>query len=233
MSSLYTLYAFLLAEPRMNIFQLQQQLSIAQSILAQLREPQIQQDRMRFRFNLQRLGNLLAYEVSKALPYQQFEITTALGTAKVADLAQQPVLICVMRAGLPFYQGFLDMFEQADSGFVGAYREEGADAGDLDIFLGYSAAPDIAGRDLILIDPMLATGSSLLKVWQLLRQKGEPRSLHIAAAIAAPEGLLLLQQQLDFTASFWLGALDEQLNAQAYIVPGLGDAGDLCFGSKN
>lgn len=233
MSSLYTLYAFLSAERRMNIFQLQQQLSIAQSILAQLREPQIQQDRMRFRLNLQRLGSLLAYEVSKSLPYQQFEIQTALGTAKVADLAGQPVLICVMRAGLPFYQGFLDMFDQADSGFVGAYREEGADASELDIFLGYSATPDIAGRDLILVDPMLATGSSLLKVWQLLRKKGEPRSLHIAAAIAAPEGMAMLQQQLDFPASFWLGALDHNLNAQAYIVPGLGDAGDLCFGSKN
>lgn len=232
MSSLYTLFASLLAEPCMNIFQLQQQLSIAQSILAQLRDPDIQQDRMRFRYNLQRLGNLLAYELSKTLSYQQFEIQTALGTAKVADLAAQPVLICVMRAGLPFYQGFLDMFEQADSGFVGAYREEGADAAELEIFLGYSAAPDIAGRDVILVDPMLATGASLLKVWQLLRKKGEPRSLHIAAAIAAPEGLALLQQQLGCTASFWLGALDDKLNPQAYIVPGLGDAGDLCFGSK-
>ncbi len=232
MSSLYTLCASFSAEPRMNIFQLQQQLSGAQSILAQLRDPDIQQDRMRFRYNLQRLGNLLAYELSKTLPYQPFEIQTTLGTAKVADLAQQPVLICVMRAGLPFYQGFLDMFEQADSGFVGAYREEGADASELEIFLGYSATPDIAGRDVILVDPMLATGASLLKVWQLLRKKGEPRSLHIAAAIAAPEGLTLLQQQLDFTASFWLGALDEKLNSQAYIVPGLGDAGDLCFGSK-
>ena len=217
----------------MNIFQLQQQLSIAQTILLQLRHPQVQQDRWRFRQNLQRLGSLLAYEVSKQLPYEQHLLQTSLGKASVASLEQQPVLICVMRAGLPFYEGFLQMFDQADSGFVGAYRQEGADASELDIFLGYSAAPEIAGRDLILIDPMLATGSSLLKVWELLKRQGEPRSLHIAAAIAAPEGVELLQQQLGFKAHFWLGALDECLNDQAYIVPGLGDAGDLCFGRKD
>ncbi len=216
----------------MQIFQLQQHLSIAQSILTQLRDPQIQQDRWRFRQNLQRLGALLAYEVSKQLPYQHYPLTTALGTATVADLAQQPVLVCVMRAALPFYQGFLEMFDGADSGFVGAYRQEGGTDAEMDIFLGYSAAPAIAGRDLILIDPMLATGASLLKVWHGLKSQGAPRSLHIAAAIAAPEGVALLQQQLDFPASFWLGALDQQLNSQAYIVPGLGDAGDLCFGAK-
>jgi uracil phosphoribosyltransferase len=216
----------------MNIFQLQQQLSIAQSILRQMRDPQIQQDRWRFRQNLQRLGSLLAYELSKQLPFSQTTLQTGLGTATIADLEQQPVLICVMRAGLPFYQGFLEMFDQADSGFVGAYRQEGPTASDLEIFLGYSAAPDIAGRDLILVDPMLATGASLLKVWELLKKQGEPRSLHIAAAIAAPEGLTLLEQQLAFPVSFWLGALDQCLNEQAYIVPGLGDAGDLCFGRK-
>lgn len=216
----------------MNIFQLQQQLSIAQTILRQLRDPEIQQDRWRFRQNLHRLGALLAYEVSKQLPYQHQQLQTGLGTATVANLEQQPVLICVMRAGLPFYEGFLQMFDQADSGFVGAYRQEGASASELEIFLGYSAAPEIAGRDLILIDPMLATGSSLLKVWDLLKRHGEPRSLHIAAAIAAPEGLQLLEQQLAFPASFWLGALDQCLNEQAYIVPGLGDAGDLCYGRK-
>ncbi|MBU1435731.1 MAG: uracil phosphoribosyltransferase [Gammaproteobacteria bacterium] len=216
----------------MNIFQLQQQLSIAQSILRQMRDPQIQQDRWRFRQNLQRLGSLLAYELSKQLPFSQTTLQTGLGTATIADLEQQPVLICVMRAGLPFYQGFLEMFDQADSGFVGAYRQEGPTASDLEIFLGYSAAPDIAGRDLILVDPMLATGASLLKVWELLKKQGEPRSLHIAAAIAAPEGLALLEQQLAFPVSFWLGALDQYLNEQAYIVPGLGDAGDLCFGRK-
>jgi len=216
----------------MQIFELQQHMSVAQSILAQLRDQQVQQDRWRFRHNLQRLGLLLGYEISKHLPYRHYPLATALGTATVADLTTQPLLICVMRAGLPFYQGFLDIFEQADSGFVGAYRQENAADAELDIFLGYSAAPSIVGRDLILIDPMLATGASLLKVWQALKQQGEPRSLHIAAAIAAPEGITMLQQQLNFPAAFWLGALDQGLNPQAYIVPGLGDAGDLCFGPK-
>ena len=217
----------------MAIFELQQQLSAAQGILAQLRDPDIQQDRWRFRHNLQRLGQILAYECSKKLTYQSFPLHTALGVAKAADLDQQPLLICVMRAGLPFYQGFAEVFEQADSGFIGAYRAAEQEGLQQDIFLGYSATPALEGRDVMLIDPMLATGSSLLKVWQLLRQSGEPRSLHVAAAIAAPEGLALLQQQLPTGTRYWLGALDERLNAQAYIVPGLGDAGDLCFGSKD
>ncbi len=216
----------------MAIFELQQHLSIAQGILAQLRDPDIQLDRLRFRFNLQRLGQLLAYELSKELSYISFPLQTSLGLTKVADLEQQPVLICVMRAGLPFYQGFLDMFEQADSGFIGAYRQEFTPSGTQDIFLGYSAAPNIAGRDVILIDPMLATGASLLKVWQLLSKQGPVNSLHIAAAIAAPEGIAHLQQELGTEFHLWLGAIDDHLNSDDYIVPGLGDAGDLSFGPK-
>lgn len=216
----------------MAIFELQQHLSIAQGILAQLRDPDIQLDRLRFRYNLQRLGQLLAYELSKELSYISFPLQTSLGLTKVADLEQQPVLICVMRAGLPFYQGFLDMFEQADSGFIGAYRQEFTPSGTQDIFLGYSAAPDIAGRDVILIDPMLATGASLLKVWQLLSKQGQVNSLHIAAAIAAPEGIARLQQELGTEFHLWLGAIDDHLNSDDYIVPGLGDAGDLSFGPK-
>jgi uracil phosphoribosyltransferase len=216
----------------MAIFELKQQLSIAQGIMAQLRDPDIQLDRLRFRHNLQRLGQLLAYELSKSLTYVSFPLETGLGLAKVADLQQQPVLVCVMRAGLPFYQGFSDMFEQADSGFIGAYRQELSPSGTQDIFLGYSATPDIAGRDVILIDPMLATGSSLVKVWRLLEQQGTVRSLHIAAAIAAPEGIRFIQQQLGEDVNLWIGAIDDQLNADDYIVPGLGDAGDLSFGDK-
>ncbi len=216
----------------MAIFELKQQLSVAQGILAQLRDPDIQLDRLRFRHNLQRLGQLLAYEVSKSLTYVSFPMQTGLGLAKVADLEQQPVLVCVMRAGLPFYQGFSDMFEQADSGFIGAYRQELTPSGTQDIFLGYSATPDITGRDVILIDPMLATGSSLVKVWRLLEQQGAVRSIHIAAAIAAPEGIRYIQQQLGDDVNLWIGAIDECLNEHDYIVPGLGDAGDLSFGDK-
>lgn len=216
----------------MAIFELQQQLSLGHSILAQLRDPDIQQDRLRFRTNLQRLGQILAYELSKSLEYVQFPLGTSLGVAEAADLTQQPLLICVMRAGLPFYQGVQDMFDLADSGFIGAYRSSEQVGLSQDIFLGYSAAPSIVGRDVVLIDPMLATGSSLLKVWNLLKTQGQPRSLHIVSAIAAPEGLAYLQQHLDIAAQYWIGAMDSHLNDQAYIVPGLGDAGDLCFGGK-
>lgn len=217
----------------MKIFELNQEFSVAQTILAQMRDPDIQQDRWRFRHNLQRLGMLLGYELSKTLQYQTFPLHTSLGVARGADLDQQPLLICVMRAGLPFYQGFADVFDQADSGFIGAYRQAEQAGLEQDIFLGYSANPSIDGRDVVLIDPMLATGSSLLKVWRLQAQSGTPRSLHIAAAIAAPEGLALLQRELATSTHFWLGAVDERLNEQAYIVPGLGDAGDLCFGEKS
>lgn len=216
----------------MALFELQQQLSLGHSILAQLRDPDIQQDRLRFRTNLQRLGQILAYELSKSLEYVQFPLGTSLGVAEAADLTQQPLLICVMRAGLPFYQGVQDMFDLADSGFIGAYRSSEQAGLAQDIFLGYSAAPSIVGRDVLLIDPMLATGSSLLKVWNLLKVQGQPRSLHILSAIAAPEGLAYLQQHLDINAYYWVGAIDSHLNEHAYIVPGLGDAGDLCFGGK-
>lgn len=216
----------------MAIFELQQQLSIGHSILAQLRDPDIQQDRLRFRTNLQRLGQLLGYEMSKSLSYVQFPLGTSLGVAEAADLAQQPLLICVMRAGLPFYQGVQDMFDLADSGFIGAYRASEQAGIAQDIFLGYSATPSVAGRDVVLIDPMLATGSSLLKVWNLLKAQGPVNSLHIVSAIAAPEGLAYLQQHLEIDAHFWVGAIDSHLNDNAYIVPGLGDAGDLCFGGK-
>ncbi|MDZ7901140.1 MAG: uracil phosphoribosyltransferase [Rheinheimera sp.] len=202
----------------MAIFELKQELSVAQGILAQLRDPDIQLDRFRFRHNLQRLGQLLAYELSKSLTYVSFPLQTGLGLVLLADLEQQPVLVCVMRAGLPFYQGFSDMFEQADSGFIGAYRQELTPSGTQDIFLGYSATPDIAGRDVILIDPMLATGSSLVKVWRLLEQQGAVRSLHIAAAIAAPEGVRFIQQQLGEDVNLWIGAIDDHLNADMIIL---------------
>jgi len=216
----------------MNCFQLNLYPGLVHSILLQLRDPTIQQDRLRFKFNLQKLGFLLAAELSKTLPVQQVEVQTVLGKTHIEVLQQQPVLVTILRAGLAFYQGFADAFDQADSGFIGAYRVEADTAHELEIKMSYAALPDLNGRDLILIDPMLATGGSLLKVWQLIASQAQPRSVHVAAAIAAPEGVQALRQQLPENSYLWLGALDQQLNEQAYIVPGLGDAGDLCFGPK-
>ncbi|WP_337841164.1 uracil phosphoribosyltransferase [Rheinheimera sp.] len=215
----------------MNIFQLNQSPGLVHQILFQLRDPQIQQDRLRFKFNLTRLGFLLAAEIGKQLPTTEQQVQTVLGDTTIPLLQQPPVLVTVLRAGLAFYQGFADAFDGADSGFIGAYRVE-SDGEALQIALNYQALPSLAGRDLILIDPMLATGQSLLKVWQNLQSYGVPRSVHIACAIAAPEGVALLQQQFPPHCRLWLGALDQCLNDKAYIVPGLGDAGDLCFGCK-
>lgn len=216
----------------MKLFQLNLYPGLVHSILWQLRDPQIQKDRLRFKFNLERLGFLLAAELAKTLAVKQVEVQTVLGTTKIEVLQQPPVLVTVLRAGLAFYQGFANAFDQADSGFIGAYRVEGDSATELEIRMNYAALPDLTGRDLILIDPMLATGGSLLKVWHLIASQAKPRTVHVAAAIAAPEGVDALRQQLPEDSYLWLGALDQQLNEQAYIVPGLGDAGDLCFGPK-
>ncbi|EGM78304.1 uracil phosphoribosyltransferase [Rheinheimera sp. A13L] len=216
----------------MNLFQLNLSPGLVHPILLQLRDPAIQKDRLRFKFNLERLGFLLAAELAKTLPVQKVEVETVLGKTEIPVPQQPPVLVTVLRAGLAFYQGFANAFDDADSGFIGAYRVEGESAEQLEIRMNYAALPDLTGRDLILIDPMLATGCSLLKVWQLIASQATPRSVHVAAAIAAPEGVAALQQHLPENSYLWLGALDQQLNEQAYIVPGLGDAGDLCFGPK-
>lgn len=213
----------------MNVFQLNQQPGLVHQVLFQLREPTVQTDRLRFKFNLTRLGFLLAAELSKTLPTTPVNIQTVLGETSVPLFDKAPVLVTVLRAGLAFYQGFVDAFDDADSGFLGAYRLEGE---DVQIALNYQALPDLTDRDLVLIDPMLATGQSLVKVWQSLRRYGQPRSVHIACAIAAPEGVEFIRQAFPQESYLWLGALDSHLNEKAYIVPGLGDAGDLCFGAK-
>lgn len=206
--------------------------SVANHFLAELRDRHIQGNRSQFRRNLARLGEVLAYEISKVLDYKSTEVETPLGIAKVAVLKQQPVLLTILRAGLPFYEGFLRIYDQSDSGFIGAYRSPEDDRGSFKINMEYVATADFSSRDLIIIDPMLATGQSLLQSLQAVLKHGSPRHIHIAAAFAAPEGIQYLEDQLDGDHSFWIGAVDEKLNRKAYILPGLGDAGDLSFGNK-
>lgn len=203
--------------------------SIAQSILAEIRDVAIQSDRARFRFNLERLGELMAFEVSKTLPYHKDQVKTPLGTTEYFRLEQQPVLIAVMRAAIPYWSGFQKIFDQADTGFIGAYRKEG---NEISIQVDYTALPDVNGKDVILIDPMLATGKSMVDSVQLIRKKGQFRSIQLAALIASPQGVLFIQNQLGKEIPIWTYAVDRELNSQSYIVPGLGDAGDLCFGEK-
>ena len=185
---------------------------------------------MRFRKNLERLGEVLAYEVSKTLSFQTKEVLTPLENTAMAVPSDQVVLVAVLRAALPFYQGFLNFFDQAESGFIGAFPEEGTEK--LTVNLGYHASPGLDDKVLILVDPMLATGQSCVAALQTLLQHGTPKAIHLVAAIAAPEGVQHLAEHISQPYSLWLGTLDERLNEKAYIVPGLGDAGDLAFGAK-
>lgn len=204
--------------------------SICNQFIAELREVTIQGDRMRFRKNLERIGEIMAYEISKSFPYSPKEVQTPLAKTTVNLPAVNPVIVSVLRASLPFYQGFLNFFDKSESGFIGAFREEGA--GEITINLGYHASPNLQGKTLILADPMLATGKSFIRSIETLLSHGQPEIVHIAAAFASPEGIKYIQNNLKIPFNLWIGAVDQSLNSQSYIVPGLGDAGDLAFGEK-
>lgn len=214
-----------------NLFILSEQRSVANQYLFELRDATRQKDRMRFRWNLERLGEIMAYEISKRLSYQSKKVKTPLAEMAVDVLEEEPLLITILRAGLPFHQGFLRVFDHADSGFIGAWRNE--DVHDLSVNVDYVSAPSLEGRAVILIDPMLATGQSVLKAVKQLLTKGTPSHLFIVSVVSAPEGLQLLQENIPVPYSLWTCALDENLNSSYYIVPGLGDAGDLCYGMKD
>ncbi|WP_297336020.1 uracil phosphoribosyltransferase [Algoriphagus sp.] len=217
------------------MFILDQTPSIANQFIAEMRDETVQKDRMRFRTNLTRLGEILAYEISKSLTIDTRIVRTPLGKINIQIPSDQLVIVSVLRASLPFYQGFINFYDQAESGFIGAYREEKstpADNEDIHINLNYLACPSIEDKTVIIADPMLATGKSFLKAIQKLLGHGRPKIIHIAAAFAAPEGIDQIKNNLEIPYRFWLGALDEGLNELSYIVPGLGDAGDLAFGPK-
>lgn len=213
------------------MFVLADQPSLANQFLAELRDVSLQKDQMRFRRNLERLGELMAYELSKTLPYQNATVQTPLGVAETELLLNQPVLGTIMRAGLPFHQGFINFFDRAENAFAGAYRGYVREDGEFDISMDYIACPDLSGKTLILTDPMLATGRSLEKVYHALLRYGIPAHTHVAAVIASPEGVRYLQHRMP-ECRLWIGAIDSHLNEHSYIVPGLGDAGDLAFGQK-
>jgi uracil phosphoribosyltransferase len=214
------------------MFVFAQQPSLANQFVAELRDVSIQKDRLRFRRNLERIGELMAYEISKTLPYHNASVQTPLGIAETQLLRQQPVLATILRAGLPFHQGLANYFDQAENAFAGAYRGVSAsDSDDFEITMDYIVGPDLSGKTLILSDPMLATGRSLEKVYHAMLRYGIPAQTHIAAVIASPEGVRHVQRQLP-QCHLWLGAIDSHLDEHSYIVPGLGDAGDLAYGGK-
>lgn len=206
--------------------------TIFDQFISELRDVEIQQDPLRFRRNLERLGELLAYELSKTLDYTEKEVTTSLGTAKVPVLKSQPVLATILRAGLPLHQGFLNYFDRSECAFISAYRKTGQD-GEFTIQVEYASSPDLTDKTVILIDPMLATGSSMVLTYRAMLNYGKPRHTHIVSVLSSLEGINYVKKQMpDGEYTLWTGAIDDELTAQAYIVPGLGDAGDLAYGKK-
>jgi uracil phosphoribosyltransferase len=200
--------------------------------ISELRDENIQKDRMRFRKNLQRVGEIFAYEISKTMHYEPREIVTPLGTKIMKLLAEQPVICSILRAAVPLHEGLLSYFDQADNGFISAYRKH-KKSGEISIRMDYVATPEIENRELILCDPMLATGSSMLASYHALCDLGKPRHTHMVTVVSHQDAIDFLQKNIpskDFT--LWVGAIDEELTSQSYIVPGLGDAGDLAFGPK-
>ena len=209
-------------------------LSIQHSLLSnwisELRDEEIQKDRMRFRRNLERIGEVAAYEISKVLPFIEKDTQTPLGIATCKVLKEQPVIATILRAGLPLHQGILNYFDKADNAFVTAYRKHDKD-GSFEITLEYISCPDLENRILIISDPMLATGASLVKTIHYLREEGRPREIHFVTAIACTVGIEYVKRE-DPSVTIWCGDIDDELTAKGYIVPGLGDAGDLAFGVK-
>lgn len=198
--------------------------------ISELRDESIQKDRMRFRRNLERIGEVAAIEISKELPYKETEVQTPLGIANCKTLKDQPVLGTILRAGIPLHQGLLNYFDRADNAFISAYRKHQRD-GSFEISLEYISCPDLENRVLILSDPMLATGASLVKTIQFLKDEGPPSEIHIVTAIACTVGIEYLRRE-EPAVKIWCGDIDDELTAKGYIVPGLGDAGDLAFGTK-
>jgi uracil phosphoribosyltransferase len=211
---------------------LSEQNSLLNQFVMEIRDEQIQKDSLRFRRNLERLGEIMAYEISKELEYEVKEVTTPLGLAKVPVLKEQPVLSTILRAGLPLHQGLLNYFDQAENSFVSAFRKYSKD-GSFNIQFDYMTAPSMEGKTLILSDPMLASGASMVMACKALAGKGSLKHTHIVSLIASVEGVEYVKKNLNMDkVTIWCAAIDDELTAKSYIVPGLGDAGDLAYGSK-
>jgi uracil phosphoribosyltransferase len=206
--------------------------SIANNFLAEIRDVNIQTDRLRFRKNLSRLGEILAYEMSKSFNFINKDIKTPLESMTLDVIKEQPVLISIMRAGMPFFEGIQQFFDHADAGFIGAFRAKDFSSSN-QIDLSYVAVPDLTDKIVVVADPMLATGQSMVDtINELSKQYGMPKKVCLLAVIAAPEGIEYLEKSIQLPIELWCGAIDTNLNDKAYIVPGLGDAGDLAYGPK-
>jgi uracil phosphoribosyltransferase len=220
-------------ETRQLTHVLGQEPSLFSQLLAEIRDQSVQRDAMRFRRNLERMGEMFAMEISRQLEFTRRTVTTVLGQCDAQVLREQPVLATILRAGLPLHQGLLNYFDQADNAFISAYRKHEGNADSFEVEIEYLSSPSLQDRVVILCDPMLATGSSMVLAYQALLHRGQPRHVHVVSVIASDAGVDFVQRNLPANTTLWLGAVDHQLTSRAYIVPGLGDAGDLAFGTKD
>jgi uracil phosphoribosyltransferase len=225
----FAIFATPIIHPMLHV--LNKNNSIFNHFLAEMRDTSIQGDSMRFRRNLERCAEILSYEISKVLEYENKEVTTPLGIANVNLISDKLVIACILRAGLPFHQGVLNYFDGAQNAFVSAYRKHHKD-GTFDIKIEYLSCPDLTDKILIVCDPMIATGSSMVLAYKALITKGIPKHTHFVGLIASDEGIEYTRSHTPANCTIWVGGVDDELTAQAYIVPGLGDAGDLAFGPK-
>ena len=218
----------------MKVINLSEQNSILNQYLAEIRDEKYQQNRMVFRKNIQRIGEFMAMEISKTLRYAPEEVTTPLGTAVVNIPQDKLVVATILRAGLPFHQGFLNIFDHAENAFVSAFRVyTNREHTEVGVHTQYMASPSIEGKTLIITDPMLATGGSMAAGYEALLKNGTPQAIHIACVIATPEGIDMVKKALpEENATIWVAAIDPGMNEHKYIVPGFGDCGDLCYGEK-
>ena len=206
--------------------------SLFNQYIAEIRDQEIQQDRMRFRRNIERIGEIFAYEISKELPHTEKMVQTPLGVSPGRVMKDQPVLATILRAGLPLHQGLLNYFDQAENTFISAYRKHHGDDESFEVEIEYLSSPPLDGKTVILCDPMLASGSSMVLAYKALMEIGLPANLHVVVVIASKEGLDFAIKNLPPGTTFWIGAVDSEMTNRKYIVPGLGDAGDLSYGAK-
>ena len=213
------------------VINLSEKHSLVSNWVSELRNTEVQEDRLRFRRNLERIGEVVAYEISKQMPWETQEIPTPLGTHESKVMSTQPVLATILRAGLPLHNGMLNYFDKADNAFISAYRKHHRD-GSFEISLEYMSCPVLDNRIIIISDPMLATGASIVKTIQYMKSQGMPSEIHVVVAIACTVGIEYIIRECGNAVTIWCGDIDDELTAKGYIVPGLGDAGDLAFGTK-
>ena len=216
----------------MHIHNISEQNSVLNQFISEIRDVQIQKDRMRFRRNIERIGEILGYEMSKILNYKSSTVETPLGRSNINLFNNDIVLCSILRAGIPLHNGLLNYFDMADNAFISAYRHHKKNSKSFEIIVEYLACPNLENKTLILADPMLATGQSMLTTFEALKPFGKPKEVHLISVIGAKEGINFVKNNFDESTHLWIATIDDDLNDKSYIVPGLGDAGDLAFGEK-